>query len=379
MKVVFVRSLVLCSGLAAAVACSNNSNNPAQPSGSSSGSGSTSSVTSSVVAPRPLSPANASQIRNADQPVVLTITNGVVTGNAAATYTFEVATDQAFSNKVQVKDAVPEGSNGQTSARLDALAAATDYYWHARAQGGGTTGVFSPVYKFTVGPAILIQAPAPFAPASGSTTAGWPTFTVTNAARSGPAGPITYRFEVSTNSAFTAVILTATVAETATVTSYTPPTGTAAPATRTLYWRATAFDQANGVSSPSTPVWSFTYADPTRAAIIAAQEGVVLWPGVQPPGSGGHIVFGDGWGIGNPTSFTGVVHVVPTLEELRVVDLLDRGMDPGAALGWMNSNGYPTSAVWYSGVGSALGVIGFQYEYMAHIDGAWVLVVRSGA
>lgn len=332
-----------------------------------------------MVAPRPLTPSNGAQIRNADQPIVLTITNGLVTGGAAAVYTFEVATDQGFANKVQVKDAVPEGSSGQTSLRLDALAAGTDYYWHARAQGGGTTGVYSGASKFTVGPAILIQAPAPVSPASGSVSAGWPTFTVANAARSGPAGPITYRFDIAASPDFTTTILSAVVAEGQTVTRYTPPTGTAAPAVKNLYWRVIALDQTNGVTSPSTAAWSFTYSDPTYAARIAQQEGLVLWPGVQPPGTAGRIVFGDGWGIGNPTSFNGVTHVVPTIEELRVVDLLDRGMDPGTALGWMNANGYPTSAVWYPGVGSSLGVIGFSYEYMAFIDGAWNLVVRSGA
>jgi hypothetical protein len=39
--------------------------------------------------------------------------------------------------------------------KLDALAAAKDYYWHARAPVGGTTGPFGPIYKFTVGPRSL--------------------------------------------------------------------------------------------------------------------------------------------------------------------------------------------------------------------------------
>lgn len=366
---------VACTAFLAA--CGSTSSNPAQPSGgSSSTSSSTASLTSSIVAPRPVSPTNASLIRNADQPVVLTVANGLVTGGAAATYTFEVATDQAFSSKVQVKDGVSEGSNGQTTVRLDPLAASTDYYWHARAEGGGTTGLFGPTYKFSIGPAILIQAPTPIAPANNATTTGWPTFTVGNASRSGPAGPITYRFDIATDAGISNVILSGTVAEMPTATSYTPPAGTAAPTVRTLYWRAVALDQTNGITSPSTAALRFTYADPTRAAQIASQEGVVLWPGAQPSGSGGHITFGVGWGIGNPTSFDGVTHVVPTLDELRVVDLLDRGLDPSSALAWLNSNGYSTSAVYYS-VGG--GVIGFPYEYMALVDGAWELVVRVGA
>lgn len=374
---VSVRSTVVLLSLALAGACAK-SNNPAQPSsGSSAGGGS--SVTSSVVAPQPVAPGNASQVRYADQPVVLTVANGLVTGNATATYTFEVATDQAFSNKVQIKDGVAEGTNGQTAVRLDQLAGSSDYYWHVRAQGGGTTGVFSPAYKFSVGPAIIIQRPAQISPASGTTTLGWPTFTVSNAARSGPAGPLTYRFEIATNSSFAPILLTGIVPETPTATSFTPPANTTAPTPRTLYWRATALDQANGVISNASDTWTFTYSEPTRAGQIATQAGYILWPGAQPTGTGGQIAFGDGWNVRQVVSFNGVAHTAPTLDELRVLDLLDRGMNPDTALAWMNGNGYFTSAVYYAGVGSDLGVIGFPYEYMAHVNGAWGLVVRVGA
>ena len=64
-----------------------------------------------------------------------------VSTKPGVTYTFEVATDVAFTTKVQVKDNVPE-SSGQTRITLDPLPAAKDYYWHVRASGGGTTGVF---------------------------------------------------------------------------------------------------------------------------------------------------------------------------------------------------------------------------------------------
>ena len=52
----------------------------------------------------------------------------------------------------------------------DALPAARDYYWHARAQGAGTTGVFGATFKFTVGPAITISQPVPIAPLTGAQT-----------------------------------------------------------------------------------------------------------------------------------------------------------------------------------------------------------------
>jgi hypothetical protein len=84
---------------------------------------------------------------------------------------------------------------------------------------------------------------------------------------------------------------------------------------------------------------------------------------------------GDGWGVGNPVSFTGVTFVSPPLEELQVFDLLDRGMDPQAAIDWMHSNGYATQAAYYPSVA----VIGFQYQYLALISGAWNVVLKVGA
>src|SRR5438094_647875 len=120
-------------------------------------------------APRPAAPANNALVRNADQPVTLVAANAVTTATSAVTYMFEVASDAAFANKVQTWDNVAEGG-GQTTVKLDPLAAARDYWWHARATGGGTTGVFGPPSRFTIGPAITLGTPAPIAPLSGAQT-----------------------------------------------------------------------------------------------------------------------------------------------------------------------------------------------------------------
>ena len=105
------------------------------------------SLTASVATPRPISPANGAAIPNLSQPVTLTVLNAIVTQPGGTTYSFEVATDSAFTAKVQTKDGVAEGSGGQTSLKLDALAPAKDYFWHARATAGGTVGVFGVTYK----------------------------------------------------------------------------------------------------------------------------------------------------------------------------------------------------------------------------------------
>ncbi len=90
--------------------------------------------------------------------------------------------------------------------RLDALPAGRDYYWHARAQGAGTTGVYGATFKFTVGPAVTINAPVPIAPLTNAQTGTRPALRVANAVRSGPAGAITYRFEISTVSSFASIL-----------------------------------------------------------------------------------------------------------------------------------------------------------------------------
>lgn len=226
-------------------ACSGSST---QPSGSA-----------SVTAPKPVVPSPNSTVPFNQQPVSLSIANALVTQSSGTAYTFEVATDSNFTNKVQTKADVAEGSNGQTSVRLDQLAGSADYYWHARASSGGTVGVFGPTYKFTVGPAIVISAATLVSPVSGAQTGSLPALTVTNAQRSGPVGQMTYRFEASTSPGFGSLLLDRTVAEGAGGRT-TLNTTTEMPAETTIYWRVTASDATSGVSGPVSSTGSFVTA-----------------------------------------------------------------------------------------------------------------------
>jgi hypothetical protein len=344
--------------------------NPTQPSGNS-GSTVASGSTASVTVPRPAQPANGAVVANVAQPVTLTVLNAIVTKTSGTTYTFEVATDVAFASKVQTKDGVAEGSNGQTSVTLDALPAAADYYWHARATAGGTTGPFGTPYKFTIGPPITINAPVPIGPLNGAQTGPRPALRVTNATRTGPAGLITYKFEIATTATFSSIIVSATNVEGINETGFIPTSDL--PVNGVLYWRATAMDAANGVVSAPSAVQSFT--PNSQAGLVAAQLGVPLWPGIQPPGTTGHAVMGNYWTVEPITSFNGVTFLNPPLDEVQIFDLLDRGMDPQSAINWMNANGYPTQAAFYS----AVNVIGFNYEYLAFVNGRWDIVLKLGA
>ena len=353
--------MVSLAALLSAVACSSNPAAPAV----------------SIVAPQQLTPANGAQISNQAQPVTLVVQNAVAS-KAGTTYTFEVASDVAFTNKVQTKDGIAEGSSGQTSVKLDALPAAKDYYWHARAQAPGGTGTFSDLFKFTIGSAVTLAAPTPIGPLTNAQTTPLPALRVSNVSRSGSAGAITYKFEVARDSGFGSIVVTGTNTEGVNETGFIPtselPTGVL------LFWRATAMDAANGVASSPSAAQSFTALPFSQAESVARQLGIVLWPGIVPPGAVGHATLGDNWQV--QTLYyrpAGVTFQSPDAEMLRIFDLLDRGFEPDPAIGWMRTNGYPTEAIWYPPPEKA--VIGLKYVYLASrnkvtVNGTWEVVLR---
>lgn len=228
----------------------------------------------------------------------------------------------------------------------------------------------------TTTPKPSLDAPVPVAPLSGATVTGRPVLTVTNAVRTGTiTGAVTYTFDVADNSGFNPLTATGSAAEGSGTTSFTLPTDLAAG--KTYFWRATANDAADAVTSPSSNVQSVVTPSLSTAAKIAAQEGLTLWSGTQPPGTPGQSNLGPGWGVSNTADFLGNPYLTPTLDNLRVFDLLDRGMSAGAVIGWMTSNGYGTSAAYYGDV--AQGVFGFPQNYMTLIGSSWELVRRVGA
>jgi hypothetical protein len=262
----------------AAAACSKSST-PTQPTtAAATAAAEGAAATASVTVPRPVSPAAGASIRNVDQPVTLVVGNAVLTQSAAAIYTFEVSTDSTFSTKVYSKTGVAAGSSGQTSLTIDKIAAGTSYFWRARAEGGGTTGPFSAARAFTIGPAIIIDSATLVSPISNAGTAARPTLTVTNATRSGPIGALTYKFEIAANAAFSPVLITATVNEGASRTTFTPAVDL--PAETTIFWRVTVSDAANGVTGPATLPASFvtTFAIDLKKVVYLNSPDVSNWP-----------------------------------------------------------------------------------------------------
>jgi hypothetical protein len=306
-----------------------------------------------------IQPSDGAQVSNTDQPILLVVQNATMTGSSAPTYTFEIAVDSAFATKVQIKDAVPQGTS-QTSVTLETLPPGKDYYWHVRAQTAAKTGAFSGAFKFTIGSSVTINAPTVISPGNAAQTPVRPTFTVSNAIRQGPAGAITYEFDISTTAAFGSILVQGKVPEGPGQTSFTPSSDL--PSNTALFWRAFAIDGSSGVVGTPTSAQTFT-------------TGSSLWSGNQPPGTNGHAVLGDNWQTQTVVSFNGVVYTSPTLDQRQVFDLVNKGMSPQAAIDWMHANGYPTSAAYFSSVN----VIGFPFSYIALVNGRWDLVIRSGA
>src|SRR5262249_54201151 len=193
-------------------------------------------------------------------------------------------------------------------------------------------------YKFTIGPAIAIVAPVPIAPLTGAQSSPRPILRAANATRSGPAGAITYRFEIASDAAFTSIATSGTTAEGTSETDFTA--GRDLSRGTTYYWRVFALDANAGVASPPSPAQSFVVVQFSQADQVAAQIGVPLWPGVQPPGTIGHATMGGGWNLQTLHHVpTDTYFQSPTIEDARIFDLLDRGADPETAINWMNANG----------------------------------------
>ena len=217
----------------------------------------------SVEAPRPMSPAASSQIAVDQQPITLTIQNATTNGVRPLTYVFEIATDSGFKTKVFTQTAIPPGDNGRTSLRLSVnLTAERTYYWHAKADDGANASDYSPILSFQIYTPVVIEAPELKAPDDGATTSTLrPSLTVTNAARTGPAGAIQYLIEVATDPTMAAKVVAVPINEGPAETRFTLESDLSY-STR-YYWRAKAMD--TGHEGPYSKIRSFT----TLAAPVA--------------------------------------------------------------------------------------------------------------
>jgi hypothetical protein len=267
------KSLCIWSALAllvATTACTKAS--PTRPSDGTA-SGQTASVTDAVTGvtlttPSLVTPTVNQQFKNVEQPLTLTIKNAVTSGTTALTYTFEVATDAAFAAKVYTKDGVAAGS-GTTALKIDKLTPNKSYFWRARAASGSLNGPYTEARGFGIGPEVILNQPVNGDPQPNATVGEQPTLNVNNVGRSGPNGPVFYRFEISETAAFSALVYSATVAE-RTDRPFTAHDVTIKLLEKTYFWRVIATDPANAVTT--TP----SNASPMKVQPFSLQQATIL-------------------------------------------------------------------------------------------------------
>jgi hypothetical protein len=170
-----------------------------------------------------------------------TLTWGAASG--ATSYTLEVATDAGFSAIVLTQTGIVSTSYTPGAPVGQGLT----FFWRVTALGGGSTLATGAPFSFTT----LILPPGAFvltAPANAATgVALLPTFTW--AAASGAA---TYTLEVSTDSGFSAVVVSQSGLGTPSFTLGAPLTGGS-----NYYWRVTAVN-AGGSTGSTGAAFSFT-------------------------------------------------------------------------------------------------------------------------
>src|SRR4051794_25731107 len=267
------RTLATCGALAAALSLSaceaSKSSNPLSPSVAGPIPG------IEISAPKMLEPGPASKISIEKQPVTLLIENAGSTGPRPLTYSFDIATDTGFSNKIFSRESIAQGDGGRTSLRMtDTLPTGHTYYWRVRAEDGANTGPYPTPASFDIFTPIVIDVPGLAAPPPNSTVLiVRPTFTLTNAPRSGPTGGVTYLVELADSDSYANKVATWTAAETPNQTNLLSPVDLAYG--KVYYWHARAYD-------PTTlGPWSVT-----QAFQMLPEPAPVFSPGPPSPPAG---------------------------------------------------------------------------------------------
>jgi hypothetical protein len=267
-----------------------------------------------ITAPKLLLPTAGQRIAVTEQPVTLTIENPTTTGVRPFKLVFEIAADAGFATKVFSREAVEPGTDGRTSVKLtDSLATGHTYYWRAMAADGANSGPYSSAVNFDVFTPIVIQAPTIVSPVDGVKVADTkPTLKVTNATRTGPAGAITYNFQISETQSFGAIVLNAVVPEGTSQTMYTATQDLAY--SKTYYWRVRASDPT------TTGPWSVTqwFQTPDPAPTPTPTPS----PSPSTPAAGDQMNMSAATILNSPTDLASW----PVTTSLQVVDIRPNGV-----------------------------------------------------
>ena len=235
-----------------------------------------------ITAPRALEPAQGARIKQSQQPIRLTVENASTSGVRPLSYTFELATDEGFQNRLYARSSVVPGDGGRTWVQLDRIGAGGTYFWRARAEDGANIGPYSSV-RFEVLPPPELSAPALLSPINNERVGSLrPTLSVGASNRNAAVGPLTYEVHVAIDVAFAQIVANWATPESAGL-NFTPGD---LPANRQLFWRARTSD------GETTSPWAATQTFQTPGAPAPPS------PGPSPgPGGGGSCASRDGHAI----------------------------------------------------------------------------------
>ncbi len=254
-----------------------------------------------ITPPKPLLPlANATVLADGSA-VVLTVENASTTGVRALSYRFELSSDATFGEVAFAATGVAPGGEGRTSVTVTTgLVPGRNFHWRARALDGANTGPYSEVRQFSFQEPIVINAPGPLEPTGAVRVATrQPTLRTRNAGVTGPAGALTYDFQVATNDVFDNAIQL-TVGEQASTTQAV--VNVPLELDRTYFWRV----RARGATV--TGVWSATQSFLTPLVVVTPPPPPGPGPGPTPPPPEGS---------GFPSTSEGTAMVEFVLADLR--------------------------------------------------------------
>lgn len=222
----------------------------------------------SFVAPIASGPVAGASLKFSDQPITLVLTNGVAT-SGTLTYSVDVATDNAFANKVVSKPGIVPSTGPTTSVVLPVLNGNQTYYWRAFSVSGSASTAAQAPKSFYVGPNVTLTPPVIESPSGGVVQSVTPTFTVADVGRTGtPGGTIFYDFQVASDSGFTNIIAdSGQVSEQPAQTSWT---STVSLGGSNYSLRVQALDPADSVTTPfTTTSFQVQPFDVTKAIMMA--------------------------------------------------------------------------------------------------------------
>jgi hypothetical protein len=209
-----------------------------------------------ITTPNLLEPGQDWQIHMRDQPVRLMIQNAGTSGVRPITYTFEIATDAAFTSIVFKRVGVPPGDGVTTLQLPDTLPTGRTYWWRVRAEDGANASDYSKAVSFVAVQPTVLGAPIASSP-TGAIATITPEFKVKAGSKSGPVENTVYTLHVAFDQAFSQIVAVFVVPETGPETTIAQ--NYAFEANRTFYWRVQAKDTgASEAVSPWSSVQSFT-------------------------------------------------------------------------------------------------------------------------